>query len=379
MLDITVDRSELLLALSVMQNIAERKSSNPLLESVLITAEKNNNLKLMASDEENTVLINLQAKVNTSGQTAVNARMFYEVVKELADGEISLQVTDEGMLEINSGSSHLKLVGKIGAVYPEPECLSLVPEVKIHSEALRKIIVHTSYATAQDDSRFNLSGICFESFEEDGEFFLRGVATDGHRLALVTQPLKSNATVNRVLIPRKGLNELRRLLEGLDQDISFGVDDRYMFAHVQLSNGKTAKLAMRLIDGEFPDYRQVLPKQEGSKIEIEPSRLSEALRRVSLLATDNKKGCRFDVRNGSMELSSSSRERGEAKEELAVDYSGERIVVGFNAGYVMDIANLAEASGSLIMELNGELGAGRFYSKDDKSVTAVVMPMRLTN
>jgi DNA polymerase-3 subunit beta len=212
------------------------------------------------------------------------------------------------------------------------------------------------------------------------------VATDGHRLALISRPLegleltglvkkgaKKGEAPDHVIVPRKGLTEVRKALEAAG-DVSVGVDVREGFLVLE---NEAWKLVVRLLDSEFPNYEQVLPKAAGTKIAVLSSQLTQALKRVSLVVSDKNKGVRLDFFNSLVRISSSSPEVGEAQEEVEVQYKGKDFSVGFNARYLLDVLAAVTENQPFVMELGGETGPGKFYSESDESSFGIIMPLRL--
>jgi DNA polymerase-3 subunit beta len=229
--------------------------------------------------------------------------------------------------------------------------------------------------------------VCVELVKDGKKSALRMIATDGHRLAMITRPLEgvdftslvakgaktNEAEVDHVIVPRKGLSEVRKALETVG-DVPVGVDVINGFLVVESG---TWKLVVQLLDSEFPNYEQVLPKAEGVKVAVLSSQLAHALKRVSLVVSDKNKGVRLDFFNNLVRISSSSPEVGEAQEELEVQYKGRELSVGFNARYIIDTLATIGENQPFIMELTGESGPGKMYAEADESAIGIVMPLRL--
>ncbi|MBN8547685.1 MAG: DNA polymerase III subunit beta [Deltaproteobacteria bacterium] len=378
-MDLTILKSELSKALFVTESIVEKRTTMPILSNVLLSAA-DGKLKISATDLEVTALATATAKVKSPGSTTVNAKVFSDIVRELPDAEVTLKLGEGERLEIISKGSRLKMIGVSAEEFPSLPGVSFEARSKISSKQLSEMVNKTVYAVSYDETRFNLNGVCFELVGESkgkgkkGERSLRFVATDGHRLAMITRPVADLDFEERVIVPRKGLSEIRKLITS-DDDVQVGLDIRDGFLLLETA---AAKVSMRLIDGEFPDYNQVLPKQPGVVVSLNISDFSQALRRVALMVTDKGKCVRLDFSQNSLRISSSSPELGEAVEELEVKYSGKPLSVGFNAKYILDItASLGEAQ-KINLELNGELGPGKFFADGDESYIGIVMPMRLT-
>jgi DNA polymerase-3 subunit beta len=190
---------------------------------------------------------------------------------------------------------------------------------------------------------------------------------------MITRPITGLSFNERVIVPRKGLSEIRKILDEQCEN-EVGIDINEGFLVLETSD---AKISMRLIDGEFPDYNQVLPKDKGVTATVSGEELAQALRRVVLMVTDKAKCVRFDFSKGALKIFSSSPELGDASEEIPVKYEGQALSLGFNARYLLDFAASLSESQALTIELHGELGPGRFQAGDDDSYCGIIMPMRL--
>ncbi len=385
-MEITISKTELSKLLHVTLAIAEKKSTMPILGNILLSAE-DKNFKVTASDLEITAIASSSASVKKQGSITVSAKVFGDLVRELPDGEITIRSVDRDRIEVVAGSSKMKIVGVGAEEYPVPPGLALKTKCKLPAPTLIEMINKTLYAVSLDEGRYNMNGVCLEITKEGKASGIGMVATDGHRLALITRPLegvaftglshkgtgKTNASVDHVIVPRKGIAEVRKALETVG-DVPVGVDVSEGFLVVE---GPAWKLVVRLLDSEFPNYEQVLPKQEGNKITVLSSQLAHALKRVSLVVSDKNKGVRFDFFTNLVRISSSSPELGEAQEELEIQYTGKDFSVGFNARYIIDVLGTIGENQPFVLELNGETGPGKFYAESDESCFGIVMPLRL--
>jgi DNA polymerase-3 subunit beta len=370
-MDITIPKNQLQRALSLVQNIVEKKSTIPILANVLLIA-KEGHLRVAAMDMEMAAVVKVPATIRHPGKTTINARVLTELVKELPDTDVTLKLLEGDRLDITARSSRTKVVGINADEYPQLTGMDIVPGNKIPAAQLLDMINKTLYAVSYDETRFTLNGVCLELLD-DGS--LRLVATDGHRLAFVTRPCGTIRFEDRVIVPRKGIQEIRKLLdEQVDGEVAIEVAMKEGLFVVETSD---AKLAMRLIDGEFPDYHQVVPTGPGTVAVVDNGEFVGALRRVALMVSDKTKCVKLDFSPTLLRISSSSSELGEAKEELAVEYSGEPLSIGFNARYLVDIAASFGEDQRLAIELHGDVGPGRFYPASDESCVGIVMPMRL--
>ncbi len=371
-MELTLNKSDLNRAIAVTQSVVEKKATMPILVNVLLSAA-DGYLKLSSTDLEITTFVNVKANVKSSGSTTVNAKVLAELVRELPEGELLFKLTDGERLEITAGKSKFKIVGVSAEEFPALPGIGADVKGRISSHQLNEMITKTLYAVSQDETRFNLNGVCFELIKEGKEELLRLVATDGHRLAMITRRVDNLSFPDRIIVPKKGLAEIKKLIDP-EHDKVIGIDIKDGFFLVETDE---AKISMRLVDGEFPDYHQVLPKKKGVLATAQSGDLAQALKRVALMVTDKGKGVRLDYSKNDLRISSSSPELGEAREQLEIEYVGEQLSVGFNAKYLVDIALSLQEDQPLVMELNGELGPGKFFSASDDSYVCVVMPMRL--
>ncbi len=385
-MEITISKTELSKLLHVTLAIAEKKSTMPILGNILLAAE-DKSFKVTASDLEITAIASSTASVKKSGSITVSAKVFGDLVRELPDTEVTIRSVDRDRIEVVAGSSKMKIVGIGADEYPVPPGLALKTKCKLPASTLTEMINKTLYAVSLDEGRYNMNGVCLEISKEAKSTGIRMVATDGHRLALINRPLegvaftglslkgtaKTNSSVDHVIVPRKGIAEVRKALETVG-DVPVGVDVSEGFLVVE---GPAWKLVVRLLDSEFPNYEQVLPKQDGSRITVLSTQLAHALKRVSLVVSDKNKGVRFDFFTNLVRISSSSPELGEAQEELEIQYKGKDFSVGFNARYIIDVLSTIGENQPFVLELNGESGPGKFYAESDESCFGIVMPLRL--
>lgn len=381
-MDITIPKNSLSRALQITQSAVAKRTTMPILANILLSAS-DDELKISSSDLELSVLANAKAKVKQQGSTTVSARVFADVIRELPEGEVKICVSEGERVEVFCGTSHFKIYGKAADEYPTLPGLNTAVSGQVEAGLLVEMINKTLYASSMDETRFNLNGVCFEIVGGAGngkgkkgaaeEKSLRMVATDGHRLAMITRPVHGFTFEGRIIVPRKGLSELRRVLE-LEQakQAGLGVKDGFLICETP-----SFKISVRLIDGEYPDYSQVIPAEKGEVALVKGPDLIQAVRRVMLMVTDREKCVRLHFSGDKLRITSSSPEIGEASEELALKYEGDVLTLGFNALYLMDVASSLSQDGNIKLELHGELGPGKFALENDESSTAIVMPMRL--
>ncbi len=386
-MNVVVSKEDFSKALQLVQSAVSKRTTMPILSNLLISVDqKSGCIKLSASDLELSAVSKVKASVKSGGSTTVNAKVFTDIIRELPDGEVRLTLGEGERLEVQAKGSKFKIVGVSAEEYPTLPGLACEAADTVSARSLLEMINRTLYAVSLDETRFNLNGVCFENLvdgsakapkakkkDSGGAALLRLVATDGHRLAIATRPVAGLSFDGRVIVPRKALSEIRRVLElEGDKEVAFGIAEGFF-----LLETAEFKLAARLIEAQYPDYSQVLPQQKGVRATLNTNEITHALRRVMLIVTDREKGVRLAFSPGALRISSSSPELGEASEELPVSYDGAVTTIGFNAGYLLDVANALGECESMTLELNGEVGPGKFFAEQDESSIAIVMPMRL--
>jgi DNA polymerase-3 subunit beta len=372
---LAIDRIELLRGLGRMQAIVEKRNSMPILANVLLTATGTNDagrVELAATDLEVGIRGSHPARVAKAGAITVSARKLYDIVRELPEEPIQLETNTQSYLELRCGRGRFNLAGAAAEEYPTLPDFVPGQLVRLQAAVLSQMIERTMYAASLDETRYNLNGVYFEVVSAEGK--LRMVATDGHRLAMVDRTIgaQTSGLSSGVIIPRKGLAELKRLVDEDDADeIELGFEG---------NNGLARKgdvtLVMRLIEGEFPNYKQVIPKSSDRKLTLDSGSLVRALRRVALLSAERSKAIKLEVGDGKIVISSSNPDMGDAQEEMDVDYAGEATTIGFNAKYLLDCLGALNAKEILLAFRDGDKPV-EIRPGDDADTLAVVMPMRL--
>lgn len=372
---LTIDKADLQRGLARLQAIVEKRSSMPILANVLATASGKNEdgrLELAATDLEVGIRGSQAAKVAKPGALTISARKLYDIVRELPDEPIQLESTPNSYLDIRCGRARFTLAGTDAQEYPSLPEFSPGRMVRLQAAVLSQMIEGTMYAASLDETRYNLNGVYFEVVSETAR--IRMVATDGHRLALVERTAGSDVSglASGVIVPRKGLAELKRLVDEVDADeVEIGFE-----GNSGLVRSGNVTLVMRLIEGEFPNYQQVIPQQCDHHLVLTADALVRALRRVALLSAEHSRAVKVELSEGKLQLSSRTPDLGEAQEELDVDYAGPSISMGFNARYLLDCLS---ALGAKEIRLGFRDGGSAVEVRptDDLASVAVVMPMRL--
>lgn len=372
---LSIPQAEFQHALSRIQAIVEKRSSMPILANVLLDATSEageQTLRLSATDLEVGIRSSHEATVINPGSLTVSAKKLFEIVRELPNDVIHLEATSNSYLEIRCARARFTLAGTVAEEYPTLPEAAPGKTVAIPASVLSKMIERTMYATSTDETRYNLNGVYLELLPETGK--IRMVATDGHRLAYIDRVINDEfgAISKSVIIPRKALAELKRLVDEDDADeLELCFD-----GNSGLVKKGGVMLVMRLIEGEFPNYRQVLPKETTHRIVLSAEEFARSIRRVALLSSERSRAIRLDLSPGTMIASSNNPDLGEAQEEIDINYEGEPFSIGFNAKYLLDALSVVKAK-EIELGLHDELSPVQIRPTDDADSLAVVMPMRL--
>ncbi len=371
---LTILKSEFLRGLGRIQSIVEKRNSMPILANVLLDAPKKGKearLILSATDLEVGIRSQHPADIAAAGALTISAKKLFEIVRELPDEKVEIEATANSYLEIRCNRSRFTLAGTAAEEYPTLPEFSPEKTVAMPASVLSAMIDCTMYAASVDETRYNLNGVYFEVL---GEGAIRMVATDGHRLACVDRTIEGDASAltSGVIIPRKGLGELKRLVDETDADeieLAFG-------SQSGLARKGDVSLVMRLIEGEFPNYAQVIPKDLGRHLVLSSDLLTQSVRRVALLSSERSRAVKLEVSHGQLVISSNNPDLGDAREELDVDYAGDALTVGFNARYLLDAVS-ATGSKEVRFSFHDELSPCRITPPESEATLAVVMPMRI--
>ncbi|BCR02939.1 DNA polymerase III subunit beta [Desulfuromonas versatilis] len=368
-----IEKEVFLKGLARIQGVVEKRNTIPILSNVLIEA-RDGQIFLTATDLEVGMRASHPATVETPGRVTVSAKKLYEIIKELPEKEISFLAKDNCWIEIRCGKALFNIVGLSAEefpYFPQPEKEQFVA---ISSTLLKEMIDKTAFSISNDETKYNLNGIFFRSTEQQEKAQLTLVATDGHRLSLISRDLGAShipELQKGVIFPRKGIMELKKMAEEGPSDIHLG----FMDNNAVIKKDQTI-VVMRLVDGEFPDYSRVIPKANEFAATIPRDLLLHSLRRMSILSSEKSRGVKLFLRTDLLEISSSNPELGDAREDLEIEYQGPELSIGFNARYLMDILQAQDAE-KVVLKLKDNLSPGLINPAEETDYLAVVMPMRL--
>lgn len=363
----TIAKGDFIKVLQRVQGIVEKRNTMPILANVLVEAKKDR-LNIMATDLEVFIKDSVPAGVSEDGSMTVNARKLFEIVKELPADTVDLSTGKDDKVSIKAGKSKFTIMGlpsKDFPVFPQVDESALEA---IDGNSLKEMIDKTSFAVSTDETRYNINGFLLE--KDDSK--IRMVATDGHRLAFIEKDdLKGTAAREGVLLPRKGVMEMRKLLEEKDGDLLLGISEKSA-----VMKKESTVITVRLLEGEFPDYKKVIPKDNDKEVLAEKGELLSSLKRVSILSLDKVKGVKLSLSKSKLVLSSSSPDIGEAVEEVDVDYSEGDMEIAFNARYIIDMLEATQED-KVVLTLKDSLSPGIIRPAGTQDYTYIVMPMRL--
>jgi len=372
-MNFTIERDVFLKGLGRIQGIVEKRNTIPILSNVLIEAVSSE-IKLTATDLEVGMQSSYDANIIEEGKITVSAKKIYEIIKELPESQISFKAKENSWIEIRCGKALFNIVGLSPEEFPYFPSQDKYDFVEIDNFDIKQMIEKTSFSISTDETKYNLNGIFIKNIKENEINKLRFVATDGHRLSMIQKNIdtsKIEQLQKGVIFPRKGIFELKKMAEEEGSPIYLG----FMENNAVIKRDRTIVL-MRLVDGDFPDYNRVIPKENNIYSEIESNLLLHALRRISILSSEKSKGVKLQFKNNSLEISSSNPDFGDAREEININYDGPEISIGFNAKYLLDILN-NYSEDKIKLSIKDNLSPGLLTSLKDEDFLAVVMPMRL--
>lgn len=362
----SLSREELLQPLQRVIGAVERRNTLAILGNVLIKAE-NGSLFLTATDTEIELSDSTPAEVETEGEATLPARKLFDICKTLSVGaQVRIEVAD-GKALVRAERSRFNLATLPAAQFPRTDSLQSAVTFTLGSDALSGALARTSFSMAQQDVRYYLNGLLLEINPDS----LRAVTTDGHRLSFSEAQTQAGVESRQAIIPRKGVSELIRLLDCGGEDVEVAMTDN----HVQFQLG-TLRFTSKLIDGRFPDYNRVIPSGDGHLATVDKATFKQALSRVAILANEKYKGVRLEFQPGQVKVQTNNPEQEEAEEELAIDYNGPAVEIGFNVGYVIDVLGVIDGD-EVALRLSDGNSSCLITAMGSDNHKYVIMPMRL--
>ncbi len=374
-MEIKIKREPFLRALQKIQGIVEKRVTMPILSHCLVEVTESKGLVLTATDMEILLDTRVECSVKREGRVAVPARKMFEIVRDLPGDDINMKWKEGYFLEIKSAKSIFKITSLPADEFPSIN-LEIAKCIKIEAEALQRLIDRCFFAVSTDETRYNLNGIYFEVIRPDR---LRAVATDGHRLSYheymigeerLEKLLISSSRRSGIIIPRKGIQEIRRLISD-EETVGINIMESSIGVEIE-----ETRLIIRALDAEFPEYKQVIPRENNNRAKMAREDFLDAIKRVSIISSERTKAVKLDFRKGSLKISSVNPDIGEAEEEIDVEYNGSELAIAFNAKYIIDVLENSESS-NVIMEMKDDLSPAvvKFIGEEDN--LNIIMPMRI--
>jgi DNA polymerase-3 subunit beta len=369
----SIERATLLRAVSQAQSVVERRNTIPILANVLIEAE-GDTVSFRATDLDIEVVDRANAMVERAGATTVSAVTLHEIVRKLPDGALVTLADDptNGRLTVQAGRSTFQLATLPKEDFPVMSTTEYGANFSCPAPVLRRLFDKSKFAISTEETRYYLNGVYFHVAESEGGQVLRAVATDGHRLARIDADLPGGAqAMPGVIVPRKTVGELRKLLDDDEIKIAVSVSEtKIRFATPEIT------LTSKVIDGTFPDYARVIPLNNTRRMEVDAADFAKAVDRVATVSSERSRAVKMALDEDRLVLSVNAPDAGNAEEELAVAYGDERLEIGFNAKYLLEIASQVDRENAVFLFSSpGEPTLMR--EGNDTSAIYVVMPMRV--
>ena len=370
---LTIERAALFQTLAHVQSIVERRNTIPILSNVLL-ATNSEQLFLTATDMDISIVDTVDATIATSGATTAPAHTLYDIVRKLPDGaQIEIDTgNDELQMTLRAGRSEFTLKTLPTEDFPQIDGGELPNQFSLPANEMRSLIDRTRFAISTEETRYYLNGIFIHTAIVNEKDVLRTVATDGHRLARVEMPMPLGAAgMPGIIVPRKTVNELRKLIDEIDSDIDVALSDtsvRFTFDN--------AVLTSKLIDGTFPDYERVIPTSNDKSLNVDCRNFANAVDRVATISTEKSRAVKLSAYKNNLILTASSPDNGTAREEIEVNYEATAIEIGFNARYLLDIAQQIEGREAVFIVADAASPTIVRDSQDENALY-VLMPMRV--
>ncbi len=369
-MNFSIAKDQLIHGLQSVQNVVSTRTTLPILSNVLLRAE-DNRLELTATDLDVTITCSVEANVKTKGSTTIPVKKLFGVVRELGSPEIDVETDEKNASSIRAGASFYKINGLSGDEFPPVQKFKESKKVVLPQEKVKSMLKKTSFAISTDESRYVLNGI----FIILKEHKMTMVATDGRRLAMVDEEVDiAESSQGEFIVPTKAVNELNRLLQDKGEvEIKF-TENQVAFT-LKDEKGFSILIISKLVEGNYPNYRQVIPAETKERISLVREEFLQAVKRAELMTSDKSNSVKLHFTKNNLAITANSPEVGEARETLAINYKGKDIAIAFNPAYVIEPLNALNTE-EVFIELIDELSPG--VLKINGPFLYVVMPMRLS-
>jgi DNA polymerase-3 subunit beta len=378
-MEFSAKRDDLSKTLGHVQSIVEKRAAIPVLANVKITANDDNTLELLATDMDICIEDRITAQVKNKLCTTVPASTLYEIVRKISDNsdvKFIIESQTEDLIKIQVGSSEFSLPTIKADEFPSFEDAANTLRFRMSSEILRVLLAKTRHAISNEETRYYLNGIYLHTTtSKDGSPVLRAVATDGHRLALAQTVQPDGAeSMPGIIIPKKAVAEVIKILDGFVGEVDIALSSNKIIFYIGSSI-----ITSKLIDGKFPDYERVIPKNNDKTLKVSKKDLNNAIDLVISVSNDRTKAVKFGVSSSKLVISATSEMNGNAKgeQEVNVEFdSHDSLNIGFNSRYVLDALSAIDGD-TVIMSMSGNLGAVIARDTDDDNFNYILMPMQV--
>jgi DNA polymerase III subunit beta len=366
---LTIAKEQMLNGLQAVQNVVSSRTTLPILSNVLLRA-KEGRLELTATDLDVTVCCAVEATVQKEGETTVPVKKLFGIARELAAAELEIEVDEKHACKIKAGPSYYRINGLAAEEFPPLPKFNQNAKLTLAQAKLKGMLRRTSFAVSTDETRYVLNGI-YSSLKEHK---LTMVATDGRRLALTDEEVDLPEQVQaEFIVPTKAINELNRLLQG-NGDVALQVTDNQASFELSGEGGHSVLLITKLVEGSYPNYRQVIPPEAGERISLAREELLQALRRAEIMTSEKSNSVKLSFTKNNLAITANTPEVGEGRESLAINYKGKDLAIAFNPAYLMDPLKALECD-EVFLELTDELSPG--VLRTNGPFLYVIMPMRM--
>lgn len=365
-MEIKVQKNELLKKIALGVNVAASKPNTlPILNNLLLETQKNGKVKIVATDMDLGISTLLPAEIIQAGSVTIPARKFFDIIKELPEGSVEISVSKNNTVNIKAGKANFKILGLDKEEYPKLPEFSLEEAIEIEQGIIKESLSLTAFAISHDETRYVLNGVLLGILGNQ----IRFVATDGRRLAFYKKETKQKNSKNaEMIVPAKTIHELLKLLEWEGTVKIVSAQNKVVFCF------EDTFLTSSLIEGNFPNYDQVIPKEEKTAVQTNREEFLQAVKRVSLLTSPEAPALKFDFVKNKIIVSAKTPNMGEAKEEIAAEVKGGEITIGFNPGYFLDVLkNLSDENIGISLTSPDKPGV----IKGREGYLYVIMPMQL--
>jgi DNA polymerase-3 subunit beta len=372
-MEFNVKREIFLTGVQKTLGIVEKKTTMPILSNLLLRAA-DDRLTIIATDREIGLVADYEAEIIHGGEITLSARKLHEMVREIQGENIHVVKNERDMVMITCNKAVYRIPGIPADDYPVVAGQEEIPQCRIKGGILKELIRKTSFAMSTDETRKTLNGVFLETEKSAETSMIRMVATDGHRLALMKIDVGEKDFLDLekgVIVPRKGIGEIRRLVDEEAGDMSLGIGKGMMMIKTDHT-----LLKVSLIDGEYPDYRRVIPVGKGLVVTLEKDKFMHALRRMSVVSSERYNGVIITVSEGRLMMNSTNPDVGEANDEIDISYSGEERSTGYNVTYLTDAVDIVD-EGQVGFEIGAGMKPGVIRSIGNENYFCIIMPLKL--